>query len=72
MSIEMKIGSLVSWSEWAIEDNSIVEVVHYGTIVEKVTKIEGKRQVCVIIVTCSKTGDILSLNPFQLRIEDTN
>jgi len=72
LSSNMKIGSLVSWAEWMISDNELIEEVHYGTIVDKLTKVEGSRPVCVIIVACSKTGEILSLNPFQLRIERTN
>ena len=72
LSSKMKIGSLVSWSEWLISDDDLVEEVFYGTIVEKITKIQGKRSICVIVVACSKTGEILSLNPFQLRVEETN
>ena len=72
LSSGMEIGSLVSWSEWMISDNDLIEEVFYGTIVEKVTKIQGNRPICVVIVACSKTGEILSLNPFQLRLENTN
>mgnify|MGYP003119477201 CR=1 FL=1 len=72
LSADMKIGLLVSWSEWMIADNDLVEVVYYGTIVEKTTKTEGNRPICIIKVACSGTGDIISLNPFQLRIEETN
>ena len=72
LSSKMKIGSLVSWSEWMIADNDLIEAVYYGTIVEKITKMEGNRSVCVIMVACSKSGCIISLNPFQLRLEDTN
>jgi hypothetical protein len=68
----MRVGSLVSWTEWMIADNDLVEEVFYGTIVEKITKVEGTRPICVIMVACSKTGEILSLNPFQLRLEETN
>ena len=39
---------------------------------KKISKIEGNRAICIIMVACSKTGDILSLNPFQLRLQDTN
>jgi len=67
----MKIGDLVSWAEWMIADNSLIEEVFYGTIVEKLTKIEGNRPICIIMVACSKTGEVLSLNPFQLRLEET-
>jgi len=72
LSSRMKIGSLVSWSEWMIADNDLIEAIYYGTIVEKITNIEGNRPVCVIRVACSKTGEVLSLNPFQLRLEETN
>ena len=72
LSSKMKIGSLVSWSEWTIVDSLMCEVLHYGTVVEKITTIKGKRPVCIIKVACSNTGDILSLNPFQLRLEETN
>jgi hypothetical protein len=72
MALQMKIGTLVSWAEWMISDNDLIEEVFYGTIVDKVTRIEGDRPVCVVIVACSKTGEILSLNPFQLRLEETN
>ena len=72
LASKMKVGSLVSWSEWMIADNDLIEAVYYGTIVEKISKMEGNRQVCVVMVACSKTGDIISLNPFQLRIEETN
>jgi hypothetical protein len=72
LSLNMKIGSLVSWSEWMIADNDLIEAVYYGTIVEKITKMEGNRPICIIMVACSKTGDIISLNPFQLRLEETN
>jgi len=72
LSSKMKIGDLVSWVEWMIADNSLIEEVFYGTIVEKLTKIEGNRPICIIMVTCSKTGEVLSLNPFQLRLEKTS
>ena len=72
LALKMKIGALVSWTEWMISDNDLIEEVYYGTIVEKITKIEGNRTVCVVIVICSGTGDTISLNPFQLRIEETN
>ena len=69
---KFKIGSLVSWSEWKIVDNMMDEDIHYGVIINKITKIEGSRSICVIQVACSKTNEIISLNPFQLRIEETN
>ena len=47
-------------------------MVFYGTIVKKIIKIQGNRGVSVIMVACSKTGEIISLNPFQLRLEETN
>ena len=72
MSYGLQLGDLVSWSEWMIVDNDIAEVVYYGTIIDKVAKIMGGRPVRVIIVACSKTGDIISLSPFQLRVEETN
>jgi hypothetical protein len=72
MATRFKIGSLVSWSEWKIVDNSIEEDAYYGTVISKTTKIEGGRRVCIIKVACSSTGDTLYLNPFQLRLEDTN
>ena len=72
LSSNMKIGDLVSWAEWMIADNSLIEEVFYGTIVEKLTKIEGNRPICIIMVACSKTGEVLSLNPFQLRLEKTS
>tara|TARA_E500000305_G_C3977105_1_gene214868 strand:- start:250 stop:495 length:246 start_codon:yes stop_codon:yes gene_type:complete len=72
LSSKMKIGSLVSWAEWKIADNDLVDEVYYGTIVDKITKIEGNRSIVVVLVACSKTGDIISLNPFQLRLEGTN
>ena len=72
LSSKMNIGDLVSWVEWMIADNSLIEEVFYGTIVEKLTKIEGNRPICIIMVACSKTGEVLSLNPFQLRLEKTS
>ncbi len=72
LSSKFSLGDLVSWSEWMIVDNDISEVVFYGTIVEKKTKIEGQRSICVVMVACSKTGEIISLNPFQLRVEETS
>ena len=72
LSSKMKIGDLVSWAEWMIADNSLIEEVFYGTIVEKMTKVEGNRPICIIMVVCSKTGEVLSLNPFQLRLEKTS
>ncbi len=72
LTTKMKVGALVSWTEWMISDNDLIEEVFYGTIVEKITKMEGNRAVSVIVVACSKTGDIISLNPFQLRLEETN
>ena len=72
MSYGLELGDLVSWSEWMIVDNDIAEVVYYGTIIDKIAKIMGGRSVRVIIVACSKTGDIISLSPFQLRLEETN
>ena len=72
LSSKIEIGTLVSWTEWMISDNDLVEEVYYGTVIEKITKIEGDRPIIVIIVACSKTGDIISLNPFQLRVEETN
>ena len=72
ISSKIKIGSLVSWSEWMIADNDLVEAIYYGTVVEKITKIEGNRPISIVLVACSKTGEIISLNPFQLRIEETN
>ena len=71
-SLKLNLGDLVSWSEWMIEDNNVVEMVFYGTIVKKIIKIQGNRGVCVIMIACSKTGEIISLNPFQLRLEETN
>jgi len=71
-SLKLNLGDLVSWSEWMIEDNNVVEMVFYGTIVKKIIKIQGNRGVSVIMVACSKTGEIISLNPFQLRLEETN
>ena len=72
MSYGLQLGDLVSWSEWMIVDNDIAEVIYYGTIIDKVAKIMGGRPVRVIMVACSKTGDIISLSPFQLRVEETN
>lgn len=72
MATRFKIGSLVSWSEWKIVDNSIGEDVFYGTVVEKNIKMEGGRRVTIVRVACSGTGDIISLNPFQLRLQETN
>ena len=72
ISYGLKLGDLVSWSEWMIIDNDVAEVVYYGTIIDKVAKIMGGRPVRVIIVVCSKTGDTISLSPFQLRLEETN
>ena len=72
LALKMKIGTLVSWTEWMISDNDLIEEVYYGTIVEKITRVEGDRHVSVVMVACSKTGEIISLNPFQLRIEETN
>ncbi len=69
---KMLPGVLVSWSEWMITDNDLIEVIYYGTIVNKSIKIEGNRPIIVIKVACSDSGEILSLNPFQLRIEETN
>jgi hypothetical protein len=67
----MKIGDLVSWAAWMVKDKSVIEAVHYGTIVDKITKVEGNRPIIIVLVACSKTGDILSLNPFQLRLKET-
>ena len=72
LSLKIKIGALVSWTEWMISDNDLVEEVYYGTVLEKITKIEGDRSVAVIVVACSKTGETISLNPFQIRIEETS
>ena len=72
LSSKMKIGDLVSWAAWMVKDKSVIEAVHYGTIIKKITKVEGNRPICIIMVACSKTGDILSLNPFQLRLQETN
>jgi len=72
LSSKIKIGSLVSWTEWMISDNDLIEEVFYGTVVGKIVKIEGNRPICVVSVACSKTGEIISLNPFQIRIEETN
>ena len=72
LAAKLIIGDLVSWSEWMIADNDLLEIVYYGTIVEKIIKIEGNRPICIIMVACSKTGEIISLNPFQLRLEETN
>lgn len=71
VSSKIKIGDLVSWSEWIIEDNDIGEAVFFGTVIDKVTRIQGGRAVIIIIVACSKTGFSLSLNPFQLTVEET-
>ena len=72
LSSNIKIGALVSWAEWMIIDNSLIEEIHYGTVVEKISRIQGGRPICIIKVACSKTGEVLSLNPFQLRLEETN
>ena len=72
MASRFKIGSLVSWSEWKIVDNMIDEDIFYSTVVEKTAKINGGRSVTVIKVACSDTGEIISLNPFQLRLQETN
>mgnify|MGYP003652923549 CR=1 FL=1 len=69
---KIKIGALVSWTEWMITSDDLVEEVFYGTVVEKISRVEGNRPVCIIMVACSKTSNILSLNPFQLRLEETN
>ena len=67
-----KIGSLVTWSEWKIVDNTIDEDIFYGTVIEKTSMVKGGRRVCIIKVACFDTGEIISLNPFQLRLEETN
>jgi hypothetical protein len=72
LSSNIKIGALVSWTEWMIIDNSLIEEIHYGTVVEKISTIQGGRPICIIKVACSKTGEVLSLNPFQLRLKETN
>jgi hypothetical protein len=72
MASRFKIGSLVSWSEWKIVDNMIDEDIFYGTVVDKTIKINGGRRVTIVKVACSDTGDIISLNPFQLRLQETN
>jgi len=72
LSSKIKIGDLVSWSEWKVVDNLIDEDIYYGTVIEKVTKINGGRHVIIVLVACSDTGDIISLNPFQLRLKETN
>jgi len=72
ISSKLDIGCLVSWSEWMISNNDLLEEVFYGTIVEKITKIEGSRAVSVVIVACSNTGEFISLSPFQIRLEQTN
>lgn len=72
ISYGFQLGDLVSWSEWMIVDNDIEEVVYYGTIIDKVAKIMGGRPVRIIMVACSKTGDTISLSPFQLRLQETN
>lgn len=72
ISYGFKLGDLVSWSEWMIVDNDIVEVIYYGTIIDKVAKIMGGRPVRIISVACSKTGEIISLSPFQLRLQETS
>jgi len=72
ISSNFKIGSLVTWSEWKIVDNVIDEDIYYGIVVEKTTRIQGTRPVVIIKVACTATGEIISLNPFQLRLEDTN
>ena len=71
ISSNMKIGDLVSWSEWEIEDSTVLEKTSYGTIVEKIIQISGNRPVSIIKVACSRTGNILELNPFQIRIKET-
>ena len=68
MATKFKIGTLVSWSEWEIVDDAISEYIYYGTVVEKITKMSGGRSVIIVKVACSKTGEIISLNPFQLRL----
>jgi len=72
MATRFKIGSLVSWSEWKVVNNSMDEDIYYGTVIEKVTKINGGRPVTIIKVACSDSGEIISLNPFQLRLQETN
>ena len=72
LSLKMEVGTLVSWIEWIIADNSLLEEVHYGTVVKRIAKVEGNRSVIIVMVACAKTGCVLSLNPFQLRIEETN
>jgi hypothetical protein len=72
LSSKMKIGDLVSWRSWLVKDKNVTEAVYYGTIIEKITKIKGNRPVCIIKVACSATGDVLDLDPFKLRLEETN
>lgn len=72
MATRFKIGSLVSWSEWKIVDNMIDEDIFYGIVVEKIIKLNGGRPVTIIKVACSRTNEIISLNPFQLRLKETN
>jgi|21_taG_2_1085346.scaffolds.fasta_scaffold193863_2 hypothetical protein len=71
-SAQYELGTLVSWSEWTVVNNNVEETVYYGTIVEKQTKILGGRGVSIVLVACSDSGDVISLNPFQLRVEATN
>jgi len=72
MSDGFELGDLVSWSEWVVIENEVVELQFYGIILDKIVKILGGRPVRIIIVACSKTGDTISLSPFQLRLEETS
>ena len=71
ISSNMKKGDLVSWLSWKIKNKILVEKINYGTIIEKQTNIYGGRPVIMILVLCSNTGNVINLNPFQLRLEET-
>ena len=46
-------GVLVSWSEWMITDNDLIEVIYYGTIVNKSIKIPNTNVLFMIAAPIS-------------------
>ena len=72
ISSDMKIGDLVSWSEWMVIEGELIENIFYGTIISKVTSIEGNRPISLLNIACSISTEIITLSPFQIRIKETN
>ena len=65
-------GDLVSWKVWMVEDKKLQTVIYYGTILDIVVQMRGKREVYVANILCSNNGETVQVNLLRLEKEETN